>query len=63
VQVRDYLFAQPDLNLSTIDSSSVASNVIYLMELLPPPKAAAIAFLDSNGTVPPPPRQVRNLKG
>lgn len=57
-QVRDYLFAQSDLNLSRSDEATVASNVIYLMELLPPPKAAALAFLDSGGAVPAPPRQV-----
>ena len=59
LQVRDYLFAQSDLNLTRSDEASVASNVIYLIELLPPPKAAATAFLDSGGAVPAPPRQAR----
>jgi hypothetical protein len=58
MQVRDFLFAQSELNLSTSDAASVASNVIYLIELLPPPKAAVLAFLDSNGSAPAPPRQV-----
>ena len=57
-QVRDYLFAQSDLNLTRSDEATPASNVIYLMELQPPPKAPALAFLDSGGAVPAPPRQV-----
>lgn len=56
-QVRDYLFAQADLNLTRSDEATPASNVIYLMELQPPPKVPALAFLDSGGVVPPPPRQ------
>jgi hypothetical protein len=56
-QVRDYLFAQADLNLTRSDEATPASNVIYLMELQPPPKVPALAFLDSGGAVPPPPRQ------
>lgn len=56
-QVRDYLFAQSDLNLTRSDEATPASNVIYLMELQPPPKVPALAFLDSGGAVPPPPRQ------
>ena len=57
VQVRDYLFSQADLNLTRSDEASVASNVLYMMELLPPPKAAALAYLDSGGQAPLPPRQ------
>lgn len=60
MQIRDYLFSQKDLNLSRIDEANVASNVIYLMEMLPPPKQAALAFLDSGGAVPAPPRLVGN---
>ena len=56
-QVRDYLFSQADLNLTRSDEASVASNVLYMMELLPPPKAAALAYLDSGGQAPQPPRQ------
>ena len=59
MQVRDYLFAQSELNLTRSDEASVASNVIYLIELLPPPKAAATAYIDSAGAIPAPPRQVR----
>lgn len=58
MQVRSYLFAQSDLNLTRSDEATPASNVIYLLELLPPPKAPALAFLDSGGAVPAPPRQV-----
>ena len=57
MQVRDYLFSQADLNLTRSDEASVASNVLYMMELLPPPKAAALAYLDSGGQAPTPPRQ------
>ena len=57
MQVRDYLFSQADLNLTRSDEASVASNVLYMMELLPPPKAAALAYLDSGGQAPLPPRQ------
>ena len=57
MQVRDYLFSQADLNLTRSDEASVASNVLYMMELLPPPKAAALAYLDGGGQAPLPPRQ------
>ena len=57
MQVRDYLFSQADLNLTRSDEASVASNVLYMMELLPPPKAAALAYIDSGGQAPLPPRQ------
>ena len=57
-QVREYLFAQTELNLTGSDDATVASNVIYLIELLPPPKAEAVAYLDGNGTYPAPPSQV-----
>ncbi|CAL8468966.1 g8507 [Coccomyxa elongata] len=57
--VRNYLFSQSDLNLTRSDEATPASNVIYLLELLPPPKSPALAFLDSGGAVPPPPRQAR----
>ncbi|EIE26972.1 amine oxidase catalytic domain-containing protein [Coccomyxa subellipsoidea C-169] len=57
--VRNYLFAQADLNLTRSDEATPASNVIYLMELQPPPKVPALAFLDSGGAVPAPPRQAR----
>ena len=55
--MRDYLFSREDLNLTRSDSASVASNILYMMELLPPPKAAAVAYLDSGGAAPLPPRQ------
>ncbi|CAL5220606.1 g2648 [Coccomyxa viridis] len=57
--VRDYLFSRQDLNLTRSDSATVASNILYMMELLPPPKAAAVAYLDSGGAAPLPPRQAR----
>ena len=57
LQVRDYLFSRQDLNLTRSDSATVASNILYMMELLPPPKAAAVAYLDSSGAAPLPPRQ------
>ena len=57
LQVRDYLFSRADLNLTRSDSATVASNILYMMELLPPPKAAAVAYLDSGGAAPLPPRQ------
>lgn len=57
--MRDYLFSREDLNLTRSDSATVASNILYMMELLPPPKAAAVAYLDSGGAAPLPPRQAR----
>lgn len=56
VQVRDYLFAQPELNLTDADNAGVASNTLFMVELLLPPKADALAALDDAG--PRPPRQV-----
>ena len=58
MQVRDYLFSQEDLNLTRSDEAMLASNILYMMELLPPPKALATAYIDSGGTAPLPPRQV-----
>lgn len=59
MQVRDYLFSQGDLNLTRSDEANVASNILYMMELLPPSKAPALAYLDSGGQAPLPPRQAR----
>ena len=56
-QVRDYLFAQPELNLTDADNAGVASNTLFMVELLPPPKADALAALDD--AAPQPPRQVQ----
>ena len=56
-QVRDYLFAQPELNLTDADNAGVASNTLFMVELLPPPKADALAALDDAAAQPP--RQVR----
>jgi len=55
--VRDYLLAQPDLNLTNPDNAGMAANTLFMVELLPPPKADALAALDDGA--PAPPRQAR----
>jgi len=57
-QVRDYLLAQPDLNLTNPDNAGMAANTLFMVELLPPPKADALATLDDGA--PAPPRQARS---
>ncbi|KAK9823044.1 hypothetical protein WJX81_002929 [Elliptochloris bilobata] len=57
IAVREYLFAQPELNLTNADNAGMASNTLFMVELLPPPKADALAALDAGAPLPP--RQAR----
>ena len=50
--VRDYLLMQAELNLTRYDQTSVDSNYIYLIQLLPPSKDEALAYLDGDGDKP-----------
>ena len=62
--MRDYLLAQPDLNLTNPDNAGMAANTLFMVELLPPPKADALAALDDGAPAPPrqarPPRPLRD---
>ena len=50
--VRDYLLMQAELNLTRYDQASIDSNYIYLIQLLPPSKDEALAYLDGDGAKP-----------
>lgn len=52
-----YLFGQEDLNLTSPDDADMRSNTLFMVELLPPPKADALAALDAGAPLPP--RQAR----
>ena len=52
VAVREYMLAQASLALERFDDASVSSNYIYEIQLLPPPKTAALEFIDNNGAKP-----------
>ena len=52
IVVRDFLLKQPVLNLTSIDSATVRSNYIQLIEFQQPDKDAALDFLDRNGSKP-----------
>jgi len=60
VQVLGYLFGQEDLNLTSPDDADMRSNTLFMVELLPPPKADALAALDAGAPLPP--RQARPLQ-
>lgn len=53
--VQDFLVAEPTLNVSvpTGEISDLVTNYIAYIELLPPVKAAALAYLDGDGPLPP----------
>ncbi|KAJ7379719.1 amine oxidase [Desmophyllum pertusum] len=50
--VRDYLLKQTALKLTEFANATVASNYIYLIQLLPPPKDEVLDYLDSDGAKP-----------
>ena len=57
--MRDFLLADPKLELVSIDDASASSNYIFTLELMPPPKAEALAWLDrgSSSNAPRPARK------
>ncbi|XP_060638785.2 diamine oxidase [copper-containing] [Anolis sagrei] len=61
--VRDFLVGRPELGLARDPSShsppSLARNELFLVELEPPPKRAALRALHSTRGRPPPPRRAR----
>lgn len=52
IAVRDFMLKQSALNLKRIDNASVRDNYIYLIQLLPPGKDAALDYLDNIEAVP-----------
>ncbi|XP_068700535.1 diamine oxidase [copper-containing]-like [Montipora foliosa] len=50
--VRKYLLNQTQLRLTIFEKAAVNSNFIYSVQLLPPPKDEALAYLDGNGDKP-----------
>ena len=50
--VRDYLLMQAELNLTSYLQATLNSNYIYLIQLLPPSKDEALAYLDGDGAKP-----------
>lgn len=55
--VRDFLRGRPELGLSAQSGDTLAQNTLFLVELLPPTKRAALRHLDGGG--PAPRRQAR----
>ena len=49
--VKDYLYRQTSLNLGR-GNKHVSSSVIFLIEAIPPPKAAVLAYLDNAQPAP-----------
>ena len=52
VSVRDWLFTQEVFNLTAFDNATLEDNYIFMMDLLPPNKAQALAYLDEDGPTP-----------
>lgn len=52
VAVRDYIINEPSLNVKAYEDAKINDNYIYLIELQQPPKAEALAYLDSNAQKP-----------
>lgn len=52
IAVRDYLLHQTELNLTKIEQAAINSNYITSVQLLPPPKADTLAYLDGKGNKP-----------
>ena len=50
--VRDYMLSDPQLNITAHDQAGLNTNYIFLIELYPPNKADALAFLDNGGSKP-----------
>ncbi|XP_063071582.1 retina-specific copper amine oxidase [Engraulis encrasicolus] len=51
-QVRDFMWAQKDLKISHSGIAKADENFIFLIEVALPKKAAALRFLDENGSKP-----------
>ncbi|CAH0000091.1 unnamed protein product [Clonostachys byssicola] len=47
-----WLFAQKDLNLTTVENAGSWDNTLLSVELMHPNKTDALTYLDSNGTAP-----------
>ncbi|KDQ64574.1 hypothetical protein JAAARDRAFT_28216 [Jaapia argillacea MUCL 33604] len=60
VEIQSWL-ESPDrgLNLTQSDLAELTDNFIYLIEVYQPPKAAAVAYLNSPSTIPPPDKYAR----
>ena len=50
--VTTWLFAQVDLNLTTTELAGEWDNAVLLVELMPPNKTDALAYIDNSGTPP-----------
>ena len=50
--VRDYLMNQNELKLTKYEKATINSNYIYSVQLLPPSKDEALAYLDGSGDKP-----------
>ena len=50
--VRDYLMNQTELKLTKYEKATINSNYIYSVQLLPPSKVEALAYLDGSGDKP-----------
>ncbi|XP_023813655.1 primary amine oxidase, liver isozyme [Oryzias latipes] len=52
LQVQKYMLRQKDLDISTKQTTKPSENFLFLIDLLLPPKAEVLAFLDGNGPQP-----------
>ena len=52
IAARDFMLKQPSLDLKTIDNASVKDNYIYMIQLVPPEKDAALEYLDNGKPKP-----------
>ncbi|XP_013403897.1 amiloride-sensitive amine oxidase [copper-containing]-like [Lingula anatina] len=52
IEIRNFMFNQPELNLVPIDQATVSSNYIYLIESVLPSKKDVLEHLDSDHTLP-----------
>lgn len=50
--VRDFMYAEKNLNITPYDKASVRDNYIYFIKLRPPSKADALKHLDQTGPKP-----------
>ena len=51
-EINDYLFRQEGIKLKDPTKASLRDAVIFLIEAIRPPKAAALAYLDDGGSAP-----------
>ena len=52
IRVRDYMLGQASLNLTDFKEARINNNWIYMIELQPPSKDEALAYLDRSGPKP-----------